>query len=688
MLAVLAKRKKSPKKLIVILLLLLLLLAGIYYCWRHFAHPQVWRTIGGERQLIALLKRTTHQREVFFHHPLTLALILPCIIPVAILSFLFNFFFSPRYGYDYFAVDSPKTEPREIRAFANEASERPPSSLELDTTSMRKASDDYATTNLQVAEVDEADIIKTDGNYIYSLSGEQVIITDVRQPQAPKIISRLNLSDGGAVEDLLLADKFLIIIGTNSRSKLGTIVNIYDLSEHAQPQLVRQLSFRQRYFTSRIADNKLYLLAKDYLSYRDTGEHLVYNDNHQQLKITDDKLYYLPHHLTNYLSIIATLDLTALEKPLQLRGLLLDLDEAYVSRNHLYLVTQDDEKNIYSWQQFSQATKALFSWRGVWALLDEDFSIDYSTFTNVYKFSLADDLAFAGKLRTSGTSLNQFSFDEDEQGNFRLALNDTVKNKTVTKVEIYNSQLKLLGSLNNLAPGERMYAARFIGSRAYLVTYQTIDPLFVLDLSKPSNPQVLGELKIPGYSTYLHPYDEHHLLGFGIETKEHFNRDELGKIISTRATRESLKIALFDVSKVSEPKQLASTTIGDSLTSSAILTNHKALLFSREKNLLAIPVNYYRSKSQSSKTFLNESYWVYRLSLSDGFTLQGKIIHEANQDCPPSHLLRGLYIRDYLYTLSESTLKVNHLSNLQELATLKFAPEKKCAPVINPVLID
>lgn len=238
-----------------------------------------------------------------------------------------------------------------------------------------------------------------------------------------------------------------------------------------------------------------------------------------------------------------------------------------------------------------------------------------------------------------------------------------------------------------------MYSSRFLGNRAYLVTYKTVDPLFVIDLSDPKTPQVLGELKIPGYSTYLHPYDENHLIGIGMQTEEKINRNLSGKIISTTATITGMKMALFDVTDTNNPIQISDTIIGDSRTTSAILTNHKALLFSKEKELLAIPVNNYTedfSISTSSdeyssivsaytnykKQYVSEGYFVYNVNTTDGFTLKGTITHEKTKGkysyYNVSRLLRGLYIDNNLYTVSEDYVKVNRLDNLQEISQLKI----------------
>ena len=239
-----------------------------------------------------------------------------------------------------------------------------------------------------------------------------------------------------------------------------------------------------------------------------------------------------------------------------------------------------------------------------------------------------------------------------------------------------------------------MYSTRFLGERAYMVTYKNTDPLYVIDLSNPNEPKVLGKLKIPGYSTYLHPYDEHHLIGIGMQTKETIYRDLQGRVTSTSARITGMKMALFDVSDVNNPKQISQTIIGDSRTTSAILTNHKALLFSKEKGILAIPVNSYPSdfevESSSddisklvsqytnyNKNYTAEGYAVYNINLTDGFNLKGIINHERIKTSGYRYgysgkLLRGLWIEDNLYTVSEKMIKVNKLGDLSQISELEI----------------
>ena len=242
-----------------------------------------------------------------------------------------------------------------------------------------------------------------------------------------------------------------------------------------------------------------------------------------------------------------------------------------------------------------------------------------------------------------------------------------------------------------------MYSSRFVGDKAYLVTYRTIDPLFVFDLSDPKNPRLKGELKIPGYSTYLHPYDENHIIGIGMQTKERVVRDSKGNVTSTTASIIGMKMALFDVSDVNNPKQISEVTIGDNSTKSAILNNHKALLFSKERELIAIPVTSYKTDITSeeyytdpdiekltkgymnslNQKYVSEGYLVYNINIQDGINLKGVITHDVGNTYNYSgNLLRGLYIKDNLFTLSQSMLKVNKLDTLEQINVMNIKEAK------------
>jgi uncharacterized secreted protein with C-terminal beta-propeller domain len=206
----------------------------------------------------------------------------------------------------------------------------------------------------------------------------------------------------------------------------------------------------------------------------------------------------------------------------------------------------------------------------------------------------------------------------------------------------------------------------------------------------------LGELKIPGYSTYLHPYDETHLIGIGMDSAETTFRDPTtGRVTSTSSRITGMKMALFDVTNVLSPKQISEVKIGDTRTTSAILTNHKALLFSKEKELIAIPVNNYqddfdiadsddietltRSYTNYSKPYISEGYFVYNINLADGITEKGVIAHSPTSNNyayrSTTRLLRGLYIGDNLFTVSEDAVQANSLFDLTTINKLNLVKE-------------
>ena len=150
---------------------------------------------------------------------------------------------------------------------------------------------------------------------------------------------------------------------------------------------------------------------------------------------------------------------------------------------------------------------------------------------------------------------------------------------------VLNEKLEQIGILENIADDENLYATRFMGDKAYVVTFEQIDPLFVIDLSTPTQPKILGELKIPGYSSYLQPYDETHIIGIGQDTETETTRTG-----STRTVTKGVKVSLFDVSDYTNPKEMYSLVLNDKSHTNASY-NHKALLFSKEKNIVSIPTS-------------------------------------------------------------------------------------------------
>jgi uncharacterized secreted protein with C-terminal beta-propeller domain len=208
---------------------------------------------------------------------------------------------------------------------------------------------------------------------------------------------------------------------------------------------------------------------------------------------------------------------------------------------------------------------------------------------------------------------------------------------------ILDMNLSIVGSLENFAPpNEFMDSARFIGDRCYLSTsVRQWDPFFVIDISNVTKPKILGDLEFPGSTSYLHPYDENHVIGVG-------------------RVGNSVKIRLFDVSNESTPKIVAEYTVEGNWSDTTVLTEHRAFLFEKSKDLLAIPVS----------TYYWDKYWqwqglcVFNITLN-GIVLKGNVTHQEEAEYYGNHWVnRALYIENVLYTVSDAKVKLNSLEDL------------------------
>ena len=313
--------------------------------------------------------------------------------------------------------------------------------------------------------------------------------------------------------------------------------------------------------------------------------------------------------------------------------------------------------------------------------------------TFIYRFALNNGkLDYTGKGQVPGSILNQFSMDEND-GFFRMATTKgdifgEGENISKNNMYILDSDLDICGSLEDVAPGEKIYSVRFMGDRAYMVTFKKVDPLFVIDLKDAKNPKILGALKIPGYSDYLHPYDENHVIGFGKDAIELSNEGSWGKSGSTTAYYQGMKIALFDVSDVNNPKEKFKEMIGDRGTDSELLRDHKALLFSKEKGLMAFPVTVMEIKNGGNITagnmpaygsFSFQGAYVYNIDLEEGFKLKARISHISEEEYRKSgdrwydsnkNVERIIYIGDDIYTISKGMIKANNIKDMKEKGSL------------------
>lgn len=563
---------------------------------------------------------------------------------------------------------------------------------------------DYSTTNVQVEGVDEADIVKTDGEYIYIVSGNNITIVKAYPSEGATVVSRITVNGTvtgifinedkmavfvneysvytlyrGVVEDAVGAEPAEVIRTeeptTSSESVEDSVVDepkiiepityeppttsiqVYDITDKENPLRTREFTIDGNYFDSRMIGDYVYVVATMYTYFTETEVALP---RIQSEKSTDvipaTDIYYSNHPDSSYTftTIIALNIQNDAQKPTYETIVLGGTSAIFVSQENIYLTFPD-----YSWQE-DETMKTII----------QRIKIDEQT------------IMFSATGEVPGYLLNQFSMDENN-GYFRIAttvynynwrtfdVSDTHKNN----VYILNMNLDIVGKLEDLAPGEQIYSTRFMDNRLYMVTFRNIDPLFVIDLSDPTAPIVLGQLKVTGYSAYLHPYDETHIIGIGKETEYEAKEDF--------AWYQGVKISLFDVSDVSNPIEVAKYEIGDRGTDSPVLYDHKALLFDQEKNLLVIPV--WVAEIDETKyeegvpdwaygDFVWQGAYVFDVSLN-GITLRGQISHKEDGTANYGYyyyytspiVQRSLFIEDVLYTISSMKMKMNNLQTLAEI---------------------
>ncbi|MCR4284573.1 MAG: beta-propeller domain-containing protein [archaeon] len=548
---------------------------------------------------------------------------------------------------------------------------------------------DYSETNVQVAGVDEADIIKTDGEYIYAISDGKLIIAKAYPESSAEILFEGKVGDFYANE-LFIGDDKILIFGTKdypqeNYGKMGIAVGermpyyyspsvsvrLFDVSDRENPEQIRSLEFEGGYITSRMIGSDVYFVVNSYPSYEDwvCGDVVpLYAEARgaTEIKSTDlvpiapcTDIGYIDHTPTQNFLTLASISIDDENKEVEKETILGYGENVYASIDNLYIAQTN------------------------WNLGDEKQK------TVLTRFSLDDGkIEFEANGEVPGHILNQFSMDEYDNY-FRIAT--TVgevwnsEEKSTNNVYVLDEDLKITGTLEGLAPGESIYSVRFMGDRGYVVTFKKVDPLFVIDLGDTSNPMVLGKLKIPGYSDYLHPYDETHLIGIGKDAVD--AEEELSDARNLDfAWYQGVKMAIFDVSDVENPIEMYKVTIGDRGTDSEALHNHKAFLFDKEKELLVLPITLAEIQGEQKEdnqygdiTF--QGAYVYNLNLEDGFELRGRISHHDSENdylkygYYPDYnynIQRSLYIGDILYTLSGKRLQLNDLDSLEKLKILNF----------------
>lgn len=522
------------------------------------------------------------------------------------------------------------------------------------------AASDYSTTNIQVAGVDEADIVKNDGKYVYvaattydGISGAQSAVYIVKaDPQDPKVIAKITLENYTYPEGIYLSEDSSRLVLIASRYQLAirradspetliypgpvdssTFLYVYDISEKAYPRLARNLTISGGYFSSRMIGNYVYaVINQPAYVVNDTVTLPVLYQGKNAATIAPSSVYYsdtVDRYFT-FTTFLAVNILNDAQQPTNLTVLMGGSSAMYVSTSNIYVTYS-------TWNE--------------------------GQYTTIYRVRINEaTLTFEAKGSVPGYVLNQYSMDE-YNGYFRVATTWQNEKTQMNNVYVLDKSMSIVGKLENLAEGERIYAVRFMGDKGYVVTFKQTDPFFVIDMRNPADPKVAGELKIPGYSSYLHLFDETHVIGLGKEDT-------------------TVKLSLFDVTNVNEPKEIVKYIVEGDWTDSEALYEPKAFLFDRQKELLVIPisVNNYGVVDSSSKDSYTQGYYfqgayVFKVTLTRGFELKGNVTHQPQTNTWVEGdwgIRRALYIDNTLYTVSNMKIQLNSLDTLAFIAEVKL----------------
>jgi len=598
---------------------------------------------------------------------------------------------------------------------------------------------DYSTTNVQVENVDEPDYLKNDSKYVYIVSHNTLSIIDAYPAESAKIILKIALDiESQYIENMFLnGDRLVIFYNGQSNDEIipqydfapvrsyesVTHALIVDVTDKEKPTILKDYSIDGYFTDARMIGNYVYFVTNSNVNYQYPRLPIIMEDSVRIM--TPDAFYFDNVEQFSNFNTLTAIDIFG--DKINSETFLMGYSGAiYVSEDNFYLTYQQSmpfgfyenssrdrffdvivpllpvhvQEQIKAIQKDSSINSST-QWMKISELMQKSYNEmdknekeklfekikealneydvkvqEESAKTIIHKISIDEDkIEYVAKGSVPGRLLNQFSMDENED-RFRVATTTEYYTQyqgmvRTNSVYILDEQLNIVGGLDEIAPDESIFSARFMGDRLYLVTFQQIDPFFVIDLSTDT-PKILGELKIPGFSNYLHPYDEEHVIGIGRDTKE---------IGEDRVQQLGIKIALFNVADVNNPKVTDDIVIGDSSTQSEALYNHKAFFFDKTKGILSIPINGDSQKLDDITSAKNiapdynrwSGFYVFGLDKTNGVNLKGTITHsDGDSRYYGMSNARTFYIDDVLYTASEEYLKMNSFNNLEEVNSIKL----------------
>lgn len=505
--------------------------------------------------------------------------------------------------------------------------------------SSKEGGKDYSTTNLQMEGVDESDIAKIDGSYIYTVEDKYIVITDIRDGKLEEVTRFLPKDCGAAdrvMEIYVDGDQLILVVqgyetslGESSKAgsdkensdkessdeeiavsdasedsafcykmngKSTTQIQVYSIVDRRNPEFEGRLIQDGYYNTSRKIGDVVYLFTQYHMT-SDVVEYVEKEYTSVIPKVNGEKVaageIYLPESSGESGILVSSLDVNKPDKVLDSKLVISGYAQTYISKDALYLYEED---------------------------------YDGAMITNIAKFAL-DEGRISGVAATAvrGYVRDTFAINASD-GYLRVLTTDYSTEDEVNALYILDENLKLTGQLTGIAPGEEIYAARFMGNTGYFVTYRNTDPLFTVDLSDPAKPEIIGELKVTGFSEYLHFWDDTHLLGIGYESDE-----KTGNI-------ENIKLSMFNIENPGEVTEEAKLVLKD-VDYSEALYDYKSVIISKDKNLIGLVCEDY------SGSGIKQTYQIYSYE-NGAFKKQAEIpgINGVNYEN-----VRGMYSGNVFY---------------------------------------
>ena len=493
---------------------------------------------------------------------------------------------------------------------------------------------EYSDTNVREEGVGEGDIVKTDGKNLYVVNGEKINIVGAGSTEM-ELLAQIEPEEWSYPSEVYAQDGYLAVVYTKSEYSDGTngydgyyrdytCADVYDVSNPEEPEKIGGITQSGYFNTMRIRGGYVYLLSS---FYADTGaargNQPAYIPEVQGKLISTDCIYMPQGRMGNSYTVISSFDLDDPEGHTDSKAVFGNTGICYVSTENIYIT-----ESIYG---------------------ESDSDVNQ---TSIRKVSYGEGILEGAGTKLSGVLNDSFSIDEYD-GYLRLVT-------TVTKTEgqtrgivpllapepsesnslyVLDENLKIVGEIRDLAEGERVYSARFVGKTGYFVTFRQVDPLFSVDLSDPAAPKILGELKIPGFSEYLHPYGDGLLLGIGMDV------DESG------VTTEGVKLSMFDISDPSDVREVQKYVIEDMYGTDVY--DYRSVFADVEKNLFGFTA--YGS---------GQKYYIFSYDENKGFR------QEFERTLGGYGSTRGLYIGDRFYLVSGNTIEAYALDGFEKVGDL------------------